>query len=81
MNFTLAFLVSLQEEFAPFGDDTGVAATEGSVESLRGRMSEAGRQVEELFESLLAEAFACPPFPSFPQICSSIWGRGNELLG
>ena len=27
------------------------------VESLRGRMSEAGRQVEGLFESLLAEAF------------------------
>jgi len=28
------------------------------VESLRGRMSEAGRQVEGLFESLLAEAFS-----------------------
>jgi hypothetical protein len=27
------------------------------VESLRGRMSEAGRQVEGLFESLLAESF------------------------
>jgi hypothetical protein len=27
------------------------------VEGLRGRMSEAGRQVEGLFESLLAEAF------------------------
>jgi hypothetical protein len=27
------------------------------VESLRGRMSEAERQVEGLFESLLAEAF------------------------
>ena len=28
------------------------------VESLRGRMSESGRQVEGLFESMLAEAFA-----------------------
>ena len=28
------------------------------VESLRGRMSEAERQVEGLFESLLAESFA-----------------------
>ena len=27
------------------------------VEGLRGRMSEAGRQVEGLFESLLAESF------------------------
>jgi type I restriction enzyme S subunit len=40
--------LSLQEEFA------GVVAR---VESLRGRMSEAERQVEGLFESLLAEAF------------------------
>ncbi len=40
--------LSLQEEFA------GVVAR---VESLRGRMSEAGRQVEGLFESLLAESF------------------------
>ena len=40
--------LSLQEEFA------GVVAR---VESLRGRMSEAGRQVEGLFESLLSESF------------------------
>ena len=40
--------LSLQEEFA------GMVAR---VESLRGRMSEAGRQVEGLFESLLAESF------------------------
>jgi len=40
--------LSLQEKFA------GVVAR---VESLRGRMSEAGRQVEGLFESLLSEAF------------------------
>lgn len=33
---------------------TGVVAR---VESLRGRMSESERQVEVLFESLLAEAF------------------------
>ena len=39
---------SPQEEFA------GVVAR---VESLRGRMSEAGRQVEGLFGSLLAESF------------------------
>jgi len=38
----------LQEEFA------GVVAR---VESLRGRMGESARQVEGLFESLLAEAF------------------------
>jgi hypothetical protein len=44
--------MSLQEEFA------GVVATEGSVESLRGRMSEAEMQVENLFESLLAQSFA-----------------------
>ena len=41
--------LSLQEEFA------GVVAR---VEALRSRMSEAARQVEELFESLLAEAFS-----------------------
>jgi type I restriction enzyme S subunit len=41
--------LNLQEEFA------GVVAR---VESLRGRMSEGERQVEGLFESLLAEAFS-----------------------
>jgi hypothetical protein len=30
----------------------------GVVESLRGRMGESARQVEGLFESLLAESFA-----------------------
>ena len=40
--------LSLQEEFA------GVVAR---VESLRGMMSEGERQVENLFESLLAESF------------------------
>ena len=40
--------LSLQEEFA------GVVVR---VEGLRGRMGEAGRQVEGLFESLLAKAF------------------------
>jgi hypothetical protein len=45
----------MQEEFAPYrGSATGVVAR---VESLRGRMSEAGRQVEGLFESLLSESF------------------------
>ena len=41
-------LLSLQEEFA------GVVRR---VEGLRGRMSEAERQVEGLFESLLRESF------------------------
>ena len=41
-------LLSLQEEFA------GVVAR---VESLRGRMGESTRQVDELFESVLSEAF------------------------
>ena len=41
--------MSLQEGFA------GVVAR---VESLRGRMGESTRQVEGLFESLLAEAFS-----------------------
>ena len=43
------YMLSLQEEFA------GVVAR---VESLRGRMGESTRQVEGLFESLLAEAFS-----------------------
>ena len=47
--FWMGKLANSQEEFA------GVVAR---VESLRGRMSEAGRQVEGLFESLLAEAFS-----------------------
>jgi hypothetical protein len=38
----------MQEEFA------GMVAR---VESLRGRMSEAGRQVDGLFESLLSQSF------------------------
>ena len=39
-----------------FGSE--LAGVVARVESLRGRMSEAGRQVEGLFESLLAEAFS-----------------------
>ncbi len=46
--FHFDFPVSLQEEFA------GVVAR---VESLRGRMGESTRQVEGLFESLLAQSF------------------------
>ena len=46
---TGGFPFGLQEEFA------GVVAR---VESLRGRMGESERQVEGLFESLLAESFA-----------------------
>ena len=45
----------LQEEFAPYwGSSTGVVAR---FEGLRGRMSEAERQVEGSFESLLSESF------------------------
>ena len=51
--------LSLQEEFAPFaplrGSSTDVV---GRVESLRGRMGESERQVEGLFESLLAQSFS-----------------------
>jgi hypothetical protein len=45
-------LSTLEYLFSAFA---GVVAR---VESLRGRMSEAARQVEGLFESLLAEAFS-----------------------
>jgi len=48
LHSSLIDLLSLQEEFA------GMVAR---VESLRGRMSEGERQVEGLFESLLAESF------------------------
>ena len=37
---------------------SGFAGVVARVESLRGRMSEAGRQVNGLFESLLAESFS-----------------------
>lgn len=51
-------IATMQEKFVPFatlrGSSTGVVAR---VESLRGRMGESTRQVEGLFESLLAEAF------------------------
>jgi hypothetical protein len=40
--------LSLREEFA---------SVVARVESLRGRMSEAGRQVEGLFDALLSESF------------------------
>jgi hypothetical protein len=46
--FHLDFPVSLQEEFA---------SVVARVEAMRGRMSEAERQVNGLFESLLSEAF------------------------
>jgi len=51
--------LSLQEEFVPSASLRGCFATGvvARVESLRGRMGESTRQVEELFESLLAEAF------------------------
>ena len=50
-------------EFAPCrGSSTGVVARavvepSRDIESLRGRMGEAGRQVNGLFESLLSESF------------------------
>jgi hypothetical protein len=36
---------------------TGFAGAVARIESLRGRMGESARQVEGLFESLLAESF------------------------
>jgi hypothetical protein len=48
MEIDILIIMSLQDEFA------GVVAR---VESLRGRMGESERQVEGLFESLLAESF------------------------
>jgi hypothetical protein len=56
----------LQEEFAPFaplrGSSTGVVARavvepRRDIESLRGRMAESESQVENSFQSLLAESF------------------------
>jgi hypothetical protein len=51
--------LSLQEEFVPIASLRGRFAADvvARVESLRGRMSEAGRQVEGLFESRLDESF------------------------
>ena len=50
----------MQEEFVPSALVRGcfAAGVVARVEGLRGRMSEAGRQVEGLFESLLSESFA-----------------------
>ena len=42
---------------AVYGLRSGLAGVVARAEGLRGHMSEAGRQVEGLFESLLAEAF------------------------
>jgi len=65
--------LSLQEEFAaivlgrsalgrsgapPVLEDASRSARTASVESLRGRMGEAERQAEALFQSLLAQSFA-----------------------
>jgi hypothetical protein len=36
----------------------GLAIVVARVESLRGRMSEAERQVEELFDALLSQSFS-----------------------
>jgi type I restriction enzyme, S subunit len=41
----------------PLSEQAAFAGVVARVEALRGRMSEAGRQVEGLFESLLSEAF------------------------
>jgi hypothetical protein len=47
----------LQEEFAGVVAQVVVELSR-DIESLRGRMGEGERQVEGLFESLLAEAFS-----------------------
>jgi hypothetical protein len=53
---TILEMISLPEEFSPYrGSSTGVVAR---VESLQASMAESARQVEGLFESLLAEAFS-----------------------
>jgi hypothetical protein len=55
--FHLDFPVSLQEEFA--GVVARAVVEPGQdIESLRGRMGESTRQVEGLFESLLAHSFS-----------------------
>jgi hypothetical protein len=51
---SLDFLIPMNNNHSRFA---GVAATEGNVESLPGRMGESTRQVEGLFESLLAKVF------------------------
>lgn len=48
----------LQEEFAAIASGRSGAPPVPNIEGLRGRMSEAERQGEGLFESLLAESFA-----------------------
>lgn len=48
----------LQEEFAGASGWSAAPPVLARVESLRGRMAESTRQVEGLFESLLAEAFS-----------------------
>jgi hypothetical protein len=54
--FHVNSLPSLQEEFA--GVVTwAVVELSRDIESLRGRMGESERQVEELFESLLNQSF------------------------
>jgi hypothetical protein len=51
--------ITCQEEFAPCASLRGryAAGVVRQVESLRGRMGESERQIEGLFESLLAESF------------------------
>jgi hypothetical protein len=46
------------EKFAGASGRSAAAPVLARVESLRGRMGESERQVEGLFESLLAEAFS-----------------------
>ncbi|MBE7535037.1 MAG: restriction endonuclease subunit S [Anaerolineales bacterium] len=50
--------LALQEEFAAIASGRSGAPPVSNVEGLRGRMSEAERQAQGLFESLLAESFA-----------------------
>ena len=52
----------------------GFAGVVARVESPRGRMSEGERQVEGLFESLLAEAF------NGRDIADGLTGFGDQLL-
>jgi len=68
--YCLPLTLSLQDEFAPYaslqGSSTGVAARPRTdcligrvevVEQMRSQQAESGRQVENLFRSLLAGSF------------------------
>jgi len=58
MNLLMPVQFSCLNGLTCFARPKEFAGVVARVESLRGRMSEAGRQVEGLFESMLSESFA-----------------------